>query len=83
MTEPHTPWQSLRQRWQQVQQVPDNQALASPCMSVCIMKTDADECWGCLRSLEEIANWSVYSPTEQHIVWQRIGAQIDQHSAGV
>jgi hypothetical protein len=38
MTEPHTPWQSLRQRWQQVQQVPDNQALASPCMSVCIMK---------------------------------------------
>jgi predicted Fe-S protein YdhL (DUF1289 family) len=52
-------------------------------MSVCIMKTEADECWGCLRSLEEIANWSVYSPTEQHIVWQRIGAQIDQHSAGV
>jgi predicted Fe-S protein YdhL (DUF1289 family) len=52
-------------------------------MSVCIMKTDADECWGCLRSLEEIANWSVYSPIEQHIVWQRIGAQIDQHSAGV
>lgn len=52
-------------------------------MSVCIMKTDADECWGCLRSLEEIANWSIYSPTEQRVVWQRIGAQIDHDKAGV
>jgi uncharacterized protein len=78
-----TPWPSLHQRWQQVRAGAANEPCVSPCMSVCIMKTDADECWGCLRSLEEIANWSVYSPIEQHIVWQRIGAQIDHHSAGV
>lgn len=78
-----TPWPTLRQRWQQVRVGAVNEPCASPCMSVCIMKTDADECWGCLRSLEEIASWSVYSPTEQRIVWQRIGAQIDQHSAEV
>jgi predicted Fe-S protein YdhL (DUF1289 family) len=52
-------------------------------MSVCIMKTTADECWGCLRSLDEIAHWSVYTPAEQRLVWQRIGIQIDQHSAEV
>jgi predicted Fe-S protein YdhL (DUF1289 family) len=52
-------------------------------MSVCIMKTDADECWGCLRSLEEIASWSVYTPAEQQLVWQRIGAQIEQQGQQV
>jgi hypothetical protein len=78
-----TPWLSLSQRWQQVQAGASTASCPTPCMSVCVMKTDADECWGCLRSLEEIANWSVYSPTEQHIVWQRIGAQIDQYNTGV
>jgi predicted Fe-S protein YdhL (DUF1289 family) len=78
-----TPWPSLHQRWQQVQSGSANEACASPCMSVCIMKTTADECWGCLRSLDEIAHWSVYTPAEQRLVWQRIGIQIDQHSAGV
>ena len=78
-----TPWPTLHQRWQQVQAGPVNEACASPCMSVCIMKSDADECWGCLRSLDEIAHWSVYSPAEQRLVWQRIGAQIEQHNAGV
>jgi predicted Fe-S protein YdhL (DUF1289 family) len=52
-------------------------------MSVCIMKPDADACWGCLRSLDEIAHWSVYTPAEQRLVWQRISIQIDQHSAEV
>ncbi len=78
-----TPWPTLHQRWQQVQACPVNEACASPCVSVCIMKTDADECWGCLRSLDEIAHWSVYLPAEQRLVWQRIGAQIEQHNAGV
>jgi predicted Fe-S protein YdhL (DUF1289 family) len=79
MTEPQTPWQSLRQRWQQVQQVPDNQALVSPCMSVCIMKADADECHGCLRSIDEIARWGMSSPQQQRAVWQRLAQRIEQH----
>ena len=79
MTEPQTPWQSLRQRWQQVQQVPEDQALASPCMSVCIMKSDADECHGCLRSLDEIARWGMSSPQHQRAVWQRLAQRIEQH----
>ena len=79
MTVPITPWQSLRQRWQQVERTPQGQSLVSPCMSVCIMKADADECHGCLRSLEEIASWGMSSPLQQRAVWQRLGQRIQQH----
>jgi predicted Fe-S protein YdhL (DUF1289 family) len=74
-----TPWLALQQRWQQVQKTPAAQACASPCMSVCVMKTDADECWGCLRSLTEVAHWSVYTPAEQRGVWQRIAQRVHLH----
>ena len=74
-----TPWQALQQRWQQVQKTPESEACASPCMSVCVMKTDTDECWGCLRTLDEVAHWSVYSPAEQCGVWQRIAQKVQQH----
>ena len=79
MTVPITPWQSLRQRWQQVDRTPEGQSLVSPCMSVCIMKADADECHGCLRSLDEIAHWGMSSPQQQRAVWQRLGQRIQQH----
>ena len=79
MTLPITPWQSLRQRWQQVERTPEGQSLVSPCMSVCIMKTDVDECHGCLRSLDEIARWGMSSPLQQRAVWQRLGQRIQQH----
>ena len=74
-----TPWQALQKRWLQVQQSPVDEACASPCMSVCVMKTDADECWGCLRSLDEVAHWSIYSPAEQRRVWLRVAQRIQQH----
>jgi predicted Fe-S protein YdhL (DUF1289 family) len=77
-----TPWPALRVRWQQVQHSPMHEACASPCMSVCIMKTDADECWGCLRQLNEIADWSIYTPAEQRTVWQRIAMRIEQQRQG-
>ena len=79
MTEPHTPWQSLRQRWQQVQRVPDDEALQSPCVSVCITKSDVDECHGCLRTLDEIARWGMSSPQQQRAVWHRIALRLDHH----
>jgi predicted Fe-S protein YdhL (DUF1289 family) len=74
-----TPWLALQQRWQQVQKTPESEACASPCMSVCVMKTDTDECWGCLRTLDEVAHWSVYSPAEQRSVWHRLSQRIQQH----
>jgi predicted Fe-S protein YdhL (DUF1289 family) len=77
-----TPWQSLRQRWQQVCNAPAGQALPSPCVSVCIMKTDADECQGCLRTLNEIAGWGMSTPSQQRMIWQRLGSRIEQHFNG-
>ncbi len=74
-----TPWNTLRQRWQQVQHTQPDQACASPCMSVCVMQDSGDECVGCLRSLQEIARWAAYSPQQQRQVWLRVGQRIDQH----
>ena len=74
-----TPWDALQRRWLEVQQSPKDQSCASPCMSVCVMKTDVNECWGCLRSLDEVAHWSVYSPAEQRSVWRRLAQRIEQH----
>ncbi|NDC61714.1 MAG: DUF1289 domain-containing protein [Betaproteobacteria bacterium] len=79
MTQAFTPWSALRQRWQLVQQTPADQACASPCMSICVMQDNADECWGCLRSLHEIAQWAASSPQQQRQVWTRVGQRIDQH----
>ncbi|MSQ65537.1 MAG: DUF1289 domain-containing protein [Limnohabitans sp.] len=79
MSHPDTPWQSLRQRWQQVRRAPQGETLVSPCVSVCIMKTDADECHGCLRSIDEIARWGMATPAWQRAVWLRLGQRIEQH----
>jgi predicted Fe-S protein YdhL (DUF1289 family) len=33
-------------------------AVASPCISVCVMLPEAGVCAGCFRTLDEIAGWS-------------------------
>jgi predicted Fe-S protein YdhL (DUF1289 family) len=82
MTTTRTPWQSLKQRWQQVSRMQADEQLPSPCMSVCIMKTDTDECHGCLRTLNEIATWGNSSPAQHRQTWQRLGQRIEQHFHG-
>ena len=74
-----TPWESLQLRWDQVRRAPAGQSLPSPCMAVCIMKPDVDECHGCLRTLNEIATWGMSTPAQQKAVWQRLGQRIAQH----
>lgn len=78
---PATPWQVLRERWSSVQQSPAHETPLSPCMSICTMNVSTGECAGCLRTLDEIAHWSQYSPVQQRQVWLRIGVLIDQHLA--
>ncbi|MEY3699188.1 MAG: hypothetical protein RL631_1841 [Pseudomonadota bacterium] len=77
-----TPWQALRQRWQAVQFAPADQMLASPCVSVCTMHNERDECLGCLRSIDEIARWGMSTPAQQREIWQRLGQRIAQHFNG-
>jgi uncharacterized protein len=45
----------------------------SPCISVCRMDEDSGLCSGCLRTLDEIAVWSLLDAAEKQTVWLQIG----------
>jgi uncharacterized protein len=40
----------------------------SPCVNICKLDPKSQYCVGCLRSLEEIANWSSFSQAEKELV---------------
>ena len=40
----------------------------SPCTNVCRMNARTDRCEGCLRTLDEIAGWSMMSDDEKQRV---------------
>jgi len=41
----------------------------SPCISVCVMNPQTGWCDGCLRSIDEIAQWSAASDEAKRAVW--------------
>jgi predicted Fe-S protein YdhL (DUF1289 family) len=43
------------------------------------MHAERDECLGCLRSIDEIAQWGMSTPAQQREIWQRLGQRIAQH----
>lgn len=45
----------------------------SPCVSVCAIDEATGFCAGCLRTIDEIAAWSVLDDAERRDVWARIG----------
>ncbi|MCE2948116.1 MAG: DUF1289 domain-containing protein [Betaproteobacteria bacterium] len=55
--------------------------VASPCVRVCLYDQDLDACRGCFRSLDEIAHWSIYEPSEQRSVLERVAER--RRRAGV
>lgn len=48
---------------------------ASPCIDVCRIDPDTGLCTGCLRTLEEIANWGRYSDHEKRAVNRTLAAR--------
>lgn len=52
--------------------VDDEAAVPSPCISVCRMDATTGWCEGCLRTLDEIANWSSLDDTAKRAVWDDI-----------
>lgn len=46
--------------------------VASPCISVCRMDASTGLCEGCLRTIDEIAAWSVLDDDARHAVWDAI-----------
>lgn len=47
----------------------DTAAVPSPCISVCRMDAASGWCEGCLRTLDEIAAWSVLDDDQKRAVW--------------
>jgi len=43
-------------------------AVASPCVNVCVMDDATGLCRGCYRTLDEIARWSVMSDRDKRAV---------------
>ena len=44
----------------------------SPCVNVCRMNEATGLCEGCLRTLDEIACWSLLDDAEKRAVWQQL-----------
>jgi len=59
----------------------DIKSLASPCISVCQMDGSTGLCQGCLRTLDEIAQWSQLGPAAKRAIWSNIEARIALHHA--
>ena len=49
----------------------------SPCINVCRMDEASGWCEGCLRTINEIGNWSIYDDAEKRAVWDAID---DRHA---
>jgi predicted Fe-S protein YdhL (DUF1289 family) len=47
-------------------------SVPSPCISVCKMDAGSGWCEGCLRTLDEIAAWSVLEDHEKRAVWKQL-----------
>ena len=47
-------------------------AVPSPCVNVCRMDERTGWCAGCLRTLDEIAVWSVLSDEDKRQVWAEL-----------
>ena len=44
----------------------------SPCVSICRMNEATGLCEGCLRTIDEIAAWSVLDDDDRQAVWDAI-----------
>jgi predicted Fe-S protein YdhL (DUF1289 family) len=55
----------------------------SPCINVCRIDDATGLCVGCLRSLDEIAAWSVLSDHERRDVWARLALRAARVETGV
>lgn len=53
----------------------DRHAVPSPCINVCRMDASTGWCEGCLRTIDEIAGWSLFDDDAKRAVWDAIEAR--------
>jgi uncharacterized protein len=55
---------------------PDRAApVPSPCINICRMSEATGWCDGCLRTIDEIANWSLYDEATKRAIWHELEAR--------
>jgi len=52
--------------------VTQEERVPSPCVSICRMNEATGLCEGCLRTIDEIAAWSVLDDDARRAVWDAI-----------
>ncbi|WP_085483473.1 DUF1289 domain-containing protein [Paraburkholderia susongensis] len=50
-------------------------SVPSPCINVCRMDASTGWCEGCLRTIDEIAGWSMFDDDAKRAVWDAIEAR--------
>lgn len=58
-----------------------NDTVPSPCISVCKMDAATGWCEGCLRTIDEIAGWSLFDADAKRSVWHAIETRHTQFLA--
>jgi uncharacterized protein len=53
----------------------------SPCINVCRMDPASGWCEGCLRTIDEIRDWSAYDDATKRAVWDTLDARHTQWMA--
>ena len=61
---------------------PAPNSVPSPCVSVCVMHPQTGQCEGCLRTLQEIGEWSRLHDAGKRQVWQRIQMRVQSLVGG-
>jgi predicted Fe-S protein YdhL (DUF1289 family) len=59
----------------------DRGGVSSPCIGVCTMDASTGWCEGCLRTIEEIAGWSMFDDGEKRAVWDALALRHAQCTA--
>ncbi len=47
--------------------------LPTPCTGVCVMDAQTGYCKGCLRTIDEIADWGIASESRKRQIWIALG----------
>lgn len=53
--------------------------IQSPCVNICVIHPQTRLCTGCLRSIDEIRDWSSMSPDTRHQIMLDLPTRESQH----
>lgn len=51
--------------------------IESPCKKICVVHPESRLCIGCLRSLDEIRDWSRYTPEDRRRIMAELPSRAD------